>query len=112
MSIFKFDLGDQVKDQVSGYIGVITGRTQWLNGCVRYILEAQKLEGGKPVDPLNVDEQQLVLMKALKVNVGQVTNAVRAALSEPKSLPKPPGGPRPAPSRSRVTPTRSRSIRR
>jgi hypothetical protein len=104
VSIFKFNLGDELKDLISGFIGVASGRIQWINGCKRYVLDSTKLKDGGLIDPVTVDEQQLVLVKALKVDLGQVKNDAPDA--------KPPGGPRKNPGRSRSTPARSRSIAR
>ena len=28
-------LGDKVKDTITGFTGVVTGRSEWLFGCVR-----------------------------------------------------------------------------
>ena len=61
---FKFGLGDVVKDWVTSFEGVIEARTQWLNGCVRYAVQPQKLaKEGKPIDSLWFDENQLALVK-------------------------------------------------
>ena len=62
MTIFKFELGAQVKDRISGYEGIITGRYQYLNGCVQYGVRAQGLHDGKPIASQAFDEQRLELM--------------------------------------------------
>jgi len=85
MSNFKFGLGDQVKDTVTGYKGTIIGRTEWLNGCKRYCIQAAKLtDSGKPVESEHVDEGQIDLIKAAR-------NRPQAAVT---------GGPRPNPRRA------------
>lgn len=96
MSAFKFNLGDELKDLVTGVIGVVVARTEWLNGCRRYTLDRPKNKEGVVPDAISVDEQQTILVKALKVNVGQPLNG--------KPLVRPPGGPRPAPTRARSIP--------
>lgn len=64
----KFQLGDIVKDTVTGYQGVVMCRTDWLHGCTRYGLQPTKLDkDGKPQDTIMFDEPQLVLVKAKKV---------------------------------------------
>jgi len=98
IELFKFGLGDELKDQVSGYVGVVVARTQWLNGCKRYTLDSQTMVDGKLVDSISVDEQQLTLLTRRKIDVGQDKYAEPAV--------KPPGGPRPTPTRSRSTPSR------
>lgn len=61
---FKFGLGDEVKDKVTGFKGAISGRTEWLYGCRRYTVQPTKLKDGKPMDPLGFDEAALILIKA------------------------------------------------
>jgi hypothetical protein len=55
----KFKLGQVVKDVVTGFEGVVTGRTEWLNGCVRYGVQSRKLKEGVPTEAQWFDEQQL-----------------------------------------------------
>lgn len=95
MSHFKFNLGDEVKDSVTGVTGIVSSKTEFLNGCKRYGLEQPQKKDGSIPDVITVDEQQLLLVKALKVNVGQPLNG------EPKKAFT--GGPKPAPARSRMS---------
>ena len=56
----KIKLGQVYRDKISTYQGVAIGKTEWLNGCVRIGLQAQKCgTDGKPVDDLWVDIEQL-----------------------------------------------------
>lgn len=59
---FKFKLGDRVKDSITGYTGVITRRTQWLNNCNTYGVQAIVLKDGLPMDAQAFDEMQLLLV--------------------------------------------------
>lgn len=52
------DLGDLAKDTITGYQGIVIGKTEWLHGCTRLILQAQTLHEGKPIDAITVDEPQ------------------------------------------------------
>jgi hypothetical protein len=62
---FKFNLGDKVKHNITGFVGVITSRTEWLNGCKRYgLLSPALTKEGKVRDVEVIDEQELTLMKA------------------------------------------------
>lgn len=80
---FKFGQGDELKDKVTGFRGVVVARVDWLNGCKRYCLQPTKLkDDGSRQDEVNFDEEQLELVKAAKVAVPQVER------------PKPPGGPK------------------
>jgi heat shock protein HspQ len=58
---FKFNLGDVVTDKITGYKGVVTCRSQWLNGCNTYSVKCQKLKDDKPIDSQHFDEPQLEL---------------------------------------------------
>ena len=59
MQGFKFQLGDKVKDVVTGYEGIITSCTSYLNGCLTYGVRTQKLRDDKPIDAVWIDEEQL-----------------------------------------------------
>ena len=78
--MFKFDLGAEVKDKITGFSGVIMGRYEYLTGCRRYGLQAKKLKDGKPQEWQVFDEDQLILVKDVK-----------------KEKVKNPGGPMPNP---------------
>jgi len=81
-------LGSEVKDIVSGFAGVATVRSEYLNGCVRYAVDPGGLDkDGKPKESFYFDEQQLVV-------VSEVTETTKHLQKEaPRSV----GGPRPAP---------------
>ena len=64
MNEFKFDLGDEVRDTITSYSGVIIGRTQWLTNCNTYLVKSRELKDGKPMDSVNFDEPSLELVKA------------------------------------------------
>ena len=63
MEIFKFACGDTVKDTITKFKGIVIGRTQWLNGCIRYQIQPLELKDGVPVEHTSIDEQQLKLEK-------------------------------------------------
>ncbi len=52
-------LGDKVKDSITGYSGVATGRTVYYNGCISIQVTSNKLDsGGKEINEW-FDEQRL-----------------------------------------------------
>ncbi len=61
MSKFKFDLGVEVIDQITGFKGFITGRCQYMTGCNTYdILPKIKIgEEGKYPDGRWIDENRI-----------------------------------------------------
>lgn len=79
----KIQLGDEVKDVVTGLAGIAVARTEWLNGCSRITVQPQEIKDGKPADLQTIDEPQLVILQAGKVKTG----------------PANPGGPIPTPQR-------------
>ncbi|HLB65274.1 MAG TPA: hypothetical protein VJJ46_10565 [Anaerolineales bacterium] len=59
------DLGDRAKDVISGFCGIVVGRTTWLYGCSRLGLQAEKPgTDGKLQTTEWFDEGQVRLMKA------------------------------------------------
>jgi len=66
MATFKFNVGDELKDTITGFAGIVMARTEWLNGCLRYQLQPKKLKDGKMQDEAVFDEQQLVMVKPAK----------------------------------------------
>jgi hypothetical protein len=81
---FKIELGSKVKDKVTGFTGIVVARSEWLYGCRRYTVQADKLSDGKPGDGQGFDEDALQVLKA----------------AEPHKV-KDTGGPQPTPSRAR-----------
>ena len=67
-------LGEKVKDTVTGFRGIATGRYVFLNGCIRIEVTPEELKDGKPIEQVVFDEQRLT--------------------GKPSGLP---GGPRPGP---------------
>lgn len=59
----RIKLGDKVRDKVSGYEGIATSRTEYLNGCFQIEITARLKKGKTPsaeeISGLSLDEQQL-----------------------------------------------------
>ena len=60
---FKFDTGDEVEDKVTGYKGMIIGRTQWHSNCNTYGVKSHDLKDGTPIGSVWFDEPNLKLVK-------------------------------------------------
>lgn len=70
----KIDLGVIVKDKVSGLVGVVMGRTEYLTGCAHIGIAPQKVRpDGSLADWQWVDETRCELVRGKK----------RISLSEP-----------------------------
>ncbi len=57
------ELGDLVKDKITGLQGLVTGRTDWLYGCVRFVIQPTALKDGAVQDASTFDEPQLIILK-------------------------------------------------
>jgi hypothetical protein len=57
-------LGDRVKDPISGFSGIVTAETTWLYGCRRVGVVSESLDkDGKPTEQQWFDEAQLELVR-------------------------------------------------
>jgi len=52
-------LGDKVKDQITGYEGIVIARAEYLNGCISIRVQARNLKNGLPIEAVWFDEQRL-----------------------------------------------------
>jgi hypothetical protein len=59
----KVKLGDQVKDKVSGFTGIIVSQHDYLNGCTRFSLQPSVDKDGKLPDTATFDEPQLEIVE-------------------------------------------------
>jgi hypothetical protein len=70
-------LGDLARDKISGFEGVITTWTNWLNGCVRVGLTPKKLHDGKPIDSCVFDIEQVELVTESEPKKSQLTEETK-----------------------------------
>ncbi len=84
------ELGDTVRDVVTGFEGVIEAVTHWRFGCRRICVQSQKLKDGVPTNRQTFDEPALEVLK--RANVPAKEQKRRAAT----------GGPRPTPYKQRA----------
>lgn len=77
------NLGDRVKDKLTGFSGVIVAMTRWINGCERAAIQPEKLtKEGNIALVETIDINQLELVKAgvfpvAKPGGGPMPDAVR-----------------------------------
>jgi len=71
MKDFKFNLGSEVKDKITGFKGIIRGRSDYLTGCNTYGIQSQKLKDERPNEWVWIDEYQLILLKDKKINLNR-----------------------------------------
>lgn len=63
----KIKLGDEVKDEVTGFQGIAVARTNWMHGCDRIVIQPPVKEDGKHPDHCSFDEPSVVCVKKEKV---------------------------------------------
>jgi hypothetical protein len=62
--------GDEAKDIVTGFRGIVTAKTTWLHGCDRITITPSKLgSDGLPIKEQTFDEQRIEVIKANKLKV-------------------------------------------
>jgi len=84
-------LGDLVRDSITGFEGIANARMEFLNKCIRFQVQPQSLHEGQPIEAHVFDEEQLIIVKA-------------AAAPTAKS--KQTGGDHTMPGRSKTLPSR------
>lgn len=57
------ELGDKVKDNISGFTGIAVAKHIYLNGCVRYSVQPEIDKEGKLPLIETFDDMQLVVLK-------------------------------------------------
>lgn len=66
------ELGDVVRDTITGFTGVVVAITKWLNNCERVMVQPRELHEGKiqPSEQFDVTQVELVSKKVIaeKVN--------------------------------------------
>lgn len=59
-------LGSVARDTITGFTGVLVGKTEWLNGCVRLTIQPKELHEGKPVETITFDVEQVEIVEEAK----------------------------------------------
>lgn len=85
-------LGKKVRDTVSGFIGIVVGRHEFLAGCIRYTVQPEVDKDGKLPETQTFDDPQLKVIKEKKI---------KAKKDEER-----PGGPMPFTPKEKHTPSR------
>jgi hypothetical protein len=91
------ELGDRVRDRITGYQGIVIGITDWLYGCRRPFVQPESLDkDGSIVKSESFDEDQLEIVA--KGIVKRTVNASLPSMQEATTPVQPrTGGPAPAP---------------
>lgn len=63
----KFKLGETLRDNVTGFQGVATGRHEYIDRCIQYSLSPPVDHDGKLPESFSFDEQRLEKVEDSKV---------------------------------------------
>lgn len=77
------NLGDKVKDKITGLTGIVIAKTEWLYGCERVTVQPQEGKDGKPADAFGLDTAQCEVLEASVVKGFKVPAAVVAETAQP-----------------------------
>jgi hypothetical protein len=62
---FRFVLGQEVKDNIASFAGLVTARCEYMTGCRQYLVSSQKLDkNGEIRSGVWLDEDRLVATSA------------------------------------------------
>jgi hypothetical protein len=57
-----FEFGIEVKDKITGFKGIVTGKCSYITGCDQYLVQPEVDKEGKSEDPKWIDEPRLILI--------------------------------------------------
>ena len=62
-------LGSKVRDKVTGFVGIATARTEFLNGCIQYSIQPKVEKDNKVPEEIAVDVGSLEVIKPKKIKI-------------------------------------------
>ena len=57
-------MGDKGRDKLTGLVGIVTGRSEYLFGCRHLLLQPAETKDGKPIEGTWMDEDRVELLEA------------------------------------------------
>lgn len=67
--MFKFEVGVQAKDKLTGYKGLITGRCDYITGCNQYLLQPKGKNNAEYPKSTWFDENRIEVLKSKKIKL-------------------------------------------
>lgn len=72
------NLGDKVRDRITGYEGIVMSKCEYLNGCIQFGVQAKKTKEGKLPKIEWIDDIQLkVIAEKTKLKKDEVGGGMR-----------------------------------
>jgi len=82
----KFELGETLKDKITGFEGVAMARVEYFTDCIHYALCSQTLKDGKSLEWEYFDETRLVRVKGKKKIVKESRGPTSGIYSNPPQM--------------------------
>lgn len=79
MSKNTVELGDRVREKISGFEGICTQIVTYLNGCDRILIQPETLHEGKPIEGHYFDVLQVSVVKKHVMQADNRTNKTGGA---------------------------------
>lgn len=73
----QIEIGDRVKDVVTGFTGVVVGITKWMTGCDTVAVNPAEIKDGKPVENSYFDVNRLEIIKKQAVRMPKAAAATK-----------------------------------
>jgi hypothetical protein len=70
-------LGFKVKDEITGFEGIVIGITDWMYSCKRIGVRATLLVEGKPIEDQWFDVQQMIITEETKPLISEDSDATK-----------------------------------
>lgn len=71
----KIEFGDKARDIITGFQGIVTGKSSYITGCDRYCLNPGIDKDGKTQESLWFDENSIEVIQAQAVVIKPVAEA-------------------------------------
>ena len=81
MTFNPIELGDRVKDPITGLTGIVVCVTTWLHGCIRIGVQPEEVKDGKLPESIYFDQSQLRVLRK-RVHTPFVLGVVEAPKAE------------------------------
>jgi len=80
-TVWKFKFGEELLDAVSGFKGVVVGRSEFITGCHRYLLQSKCDKKSMSImpDPLELDGATLQRTSARRTTIKQTKSGPPAS---------------------------------
>ena len=70
----EIELGDKVRDKITGFTGIAVARTEFINGCIQYNVLPKGDKINKMPEDMSIDEQTLEIVTPKKKKVRKRDN--------------------------------------